>query len=251
VLILLTNDDGIAAPGLRALKDALAGLGDLWVVAPEGERSGVSHAFSLATPLRVEEVRSNGGVYGYSVSGTPVDSAKIALRSILPEKPGLVVSGINRGENTGVNVLYSGTVAAAMEGAIVGIPSVAVSVVWRDKTDYAAAAFYARKVCERVVAKGLPFGILLNVNVPALPLDKIKGLVVARMADSHYIEEIEKRVDPRGREYYWIAGSNHLVGDGKGTDMNAVRDGYVSVTPLDSRMTNDEVIPLLQGWNFE
>ncbi len=251
MIILLTNDDGIYAPGLRALYEALEGIGELWVVAPEGERSGVSHSFSLAMPLRVDPVRSNGTIFGYSVSGSPVDSAKIALRSILPGRPALVVSGINRGENSGINVIYSGTVAAAMEGAIVGIPSIAVSVVWSEKVDYAATGRFTRRLCEKVLNTGLPYGTLLNVNVPALPEERIKGVHISPMAESHYIEDIDRRTDPRGREYYWISGMNTLVGDSAGTDMQAVRDGYIAVTPICARMTDRNFLETMQDWNLE
>jgi len=221
------------------------------MVAPDRERSGVSHAFTLNTPLRVEHHPRHGLERCYSVSGTPVDSAKIALRSLLPEPPALVVSGINRGENSGVNILYSGTIAGAMEGALVGIPSIAFSVGWGDKIDYKPAVKFARLVAEKVLAEGLPFGTLINVNVPNLPLDQIKGFAITSMAQSHYDENIDKRIDPRGRAYYWIAGGLKIVGSGEGTDLRAVQDGYVAVTPLHAQLTNNAFLPTLSGWKFE
>lgn len=226
-------------------------MGEIWVVAPDRERSGVSHTFTLATPLRVERHPRQGCERCYSVTGSPVDAAKIGLRRLLPRLPDLVVSGINRGENSGVNILYSGTVAGAMEGAIVGIPSVAVSTCWADKIDYAPAARFARLVCERAIEEGLPFGTMLNVNVPLAPMDRIKGVRITSMAESHYVEEIDKRTDPRGREYYWIAGTLKIVGDGAGTDMAAIRDGFVSITPLTARLTEKALLPKLEEWRFE
>jgi len=249
--ILITNDDGINAPGIWALRDALEGLGDLWIVAPDRERSGVSHAFTLNTPLRVEHHPRHGLENCYSVTGTPVDSAKIALRRLMPEPPSLVVSGINRGENGGVNILYSGTVAGAMEGALVGIPSIAFSIGWGDKIDYKPAGHYARLIAEKVISEKLPAGALLNVNVPNLPLDKIKGIRITEMADSHYEENIDGRIDPRGRAYYWIAGGLKIVGDGVGTDLNAIQDGFVSITPLRAQLTDDALLTTLTGWNLE
>lgn len=249
-IILLTNDDGINAPGLWALCDAVRDLGEVWVVAPDQERSGVSHAFTLATPLRVEKHPRHGVENCYAISGTPVDAAKLAIRGILPERPALLVAGINRGENSGVNLLYSGTVAGAMEGAIIGIPSIAISLAGNSEFDYTAAAAFARKVCKRVLADGLPFGTLLNVNVPNIAAD-IKGVKVTHQAESHYREEIERRTDPRGREYYWIGGANALVGDGAGSDMEAIRQGFISVTPIHARLTNPDLIPALEGWNLE
>lgn len=250
MLILLTNDDGIHSPGLKALYDALEGLGERWVVAPDRERSGVSHAFTLATPLRIHEVRHEGKRYGFAVNGTPVDTAKIALRRILPEKPALVVSGINHGENTGVNILYSGTVAAAMEGAITGIPSIAFSTVWQEHIDFSTPAKLARRFCEMVLERGLPHGTILNVNVPGLPESEIKGTRLTEMAQSHYVEEIPKSTDPRGRDYYWIAGKNQIVGDGARTDMIALKEGYVSVTPVTARLTDTAFLHTLRDWNL-
>lgn len=246
MLILLTNDDGLYAAGLAALKDALTDLGDVWAVAPAVEQSGVSHAFSITGPLRSEKVVLNGKVYGYSISGTPVDTVKLALGEILPEPPALVVSGINLGENTGINILYSGTVAAAMEGTALGIPSIAVSLATFRSPDYSFTAEFTRKLCRKLPKLQLPADTLLNVNVPVLKRDQIRGVKITCQADSHYDEEIERRLDPRSREYYWIGGRNVLDSKGNDNDMAAVRNGYVSITPLKINQTNHNLIPVLE-----
>ncbi len=251
MIILLTNDDGIYAPGLRALRDAFEGMGDIRIVAPIDEQSGASSAFSLTVPLRVENVSINGDAYGYGVSGKPADAVKLALRSLLPEMPGLVISGVNRGDNSGVNIIYSGTVAGAMEGALLGIPSIAVSLCEYEDPNYSFAAKFTRLLAEMMIEKGIPKRTMLNVNIPFSSENKNKGVRITRQADSHYVEEIKIRQDPRGREYYWIGGFNKQIGDGAGTDLTAVRDGYISVTPLHAQMTDLETIPLLEELDFE
>ncbi|NQU06738.1 MAG: 5'/3'-nucleotidase SurE [Calditrichaeota bacterium] len=248
--ILLTNDDGIHAAGLEALRDSLSGLGDVHVVAPAFEQSGVSHAFSILGMLRYEEVKHKGELFGYAVNGTPVDTVKMALDEILPEPPDIIVSGINHGENSGVNILYSGTLAAAMEGTVLGIPAIAVSVASLRVTDFSIAADFIRKLCIKLPELNLPKDTMLNVNVPNLPKGQIKGVKITRQADSHYNEEIEKRHDPRGREYYWIGGV--CINDSKGddNDMAAVRAGYISITPVRINQTNHDYISTLKGIDF-
>ncbi len=263
MLILLTNDDGIYAPGLSALKEALEELGDIWVVAPAAEQSGVSHAFSLSGPLYVEEVVWNGHRFGIAVNGTPVDAVKLAIRALLPQVPDLVVSGINRGENSGVDLFYSGTVAGAMEAALLGIPAVAVSQSlrslgekvlrnpWGRKiVNYEVSAYYARKVCEEVIRRGLPKGTMLNVNVPLIPMDKIRGVQITTQADSYYIEEMEERQDLRGVGYHWKHWHKALQNDGLGSDVQAVQEGYVSITPVRPRLTDNQSIEYLKGWKW-
>ena len=251
MIILLTNDDGIYDPGLMALKKSLEGLGELWVVAPAVQQSGMSHAFSVFTTLRVEKVNINGDKFGYSVSGTPADAVKIALRSILPEKPGLVVSGINNGSNEGINVLYSGTIAAAMEGTIAGIPSIAVSVKYAVKQDYTFAARFACQICEKTLKHGLPYGTMLSVNIPSLSESKIKGVKIARQADSNYDEEIEERNDPRNLKYYWIGGSCKMIGTDRNNDMSAIEDNYIAITPIRTQTTDEKMLTELKEWNLE
>ncbi len=249
--ILLTNDDGIYAPGLTALRRVMMELGEVWVVAPAVEQSGVSHGFSLIGPLRCEMITLDGSKRCYAVQGTPVDTVKLALHEILPELPDLVVSGINSGENSGVNLLYSGTLAAAMEGAILGIPSIAVSLASFTSTDYSFAAEFTLKLSSMILKNKPPHGTLLNVNIPAVSREKIRGIRITHQASSHYEEEINKRVDPRGRDYFWISGRNALDGDGGGSDMEAVRDGYISITPVKVTQTDNEFISSLKEWTFD
>jgi len=254
-LILLTNDDGINAAGLWALAEAVRDLGEVWIVAPERERSGVSHAFTLATPLRFAHHPRRGFNNVYAVSGTPVDAAKFALNRLLPRRPDLLLAGVNRGENSGINILYSGTVAGAMEGAMVGIPSIAVSIAWYDHDEETSvldvAVKFTRRLSERVLRDGLPFGVMLNVNIPNLPADRIKGVRATSQTESHYKETIDCRSDPRGNEYFWISGVNTVVGDGDGGDMNAVREGYISVSPICPRLTDYTFLEVLKRWNLE
>jgi len=250
MLILLTNDDGINASGLKALKDAMSELGEVWVVAPATEQSGVSHGFSLRGPLKVDEVHSDGRLFGHAVSGTPVDAVKVAVRALLPRMPDLVVSGINAGENTGVDLLYSGTVAGAMEGAMLGIPSLAFSLASRSYTDFDASAQFASKICRNVLERGLPAGLMVNVNVPPFPLDQIKGVRITRQGNSFYEEALERREEPGGVKYYWKRWAKSLSEDGNGSDVCAIRDGYISITPIHSRLTETAMIPVMEEWQL-
>lgn len=231
--ILLTNDDGIAAPGIRALHRPLQKLGSVRVVAPETERSAAGHAITLADPLRVRLFRGRQGYHGHAVSGTPADCVKIAVGAILDQRPHLLVSGINAGANVGVNVLYSGTVSAATEGAILGIPSLAVSVPGRPRS-YRTAALVAQRMAQSVLRHGLPPGVSLNVNVPDLPARRLRGVRVTRMGSYRVTEKFDRRTDPRGNIYYWLAGEVEANRGGPEleTDDAALAAGYVSVTPL-------------------
>jgi len=250
MIILITNDDGIYSHGIKALKEALSDLGDVWVVAPSGQQSGVSHSFSFFRPLRVHKIKSNGSTFGYAVDGTPADAAKIALRHLLPEKPALVLSGINNGENNGINIMYSGTVAGAMEGALVGVPSIAVSQTWSDSEDYAVSARVARYFAEKTLNEGLPYGTMLNVNVPMLPFEQIKGIRVVEQAESFYADEIERRKDPRGTEYYWIGGTHAMIAPERESDMTVIKNGYVTVTPISARATDHRMLSEINGWGL-
>jgi 5'-nucleotidase len=244
--ILLTNDDGILAPGLQALWARLKGSATLDVVAPLTERSAVGHAITLSDPLRVETVRGPRGFSGLAVTGTPADCVKIAVRTALAEPPDLVVSGINAGANVGTNVLYSGTVSAATEASFLGLPAIAVSVRGKP-VSYGPAAEFTARLVELVATRGLPPGVSLNVNVPNLPLSRIKGMKVTRMGGYKVTEWFDRRVDPRGRVYYWQAGemAEPEVGAGPDTDDNALRAGYVSVTPLYPDLTAHSFLPEL------
>jgi 5'-nucleotidase len=240
VTILLTNDDGIYAPGLTALYRELQRLGDVKVVAPESEQSAVGHAISLTTPLRVKEVALDGGVQGWAVSGTPADCVKIALAELLPEAPEMVVSGINLGPNVGINVLYSGTVSAATEAAILGVKGVALSLNSYDKkADFATAALLARELLARLQDwEHWSNGICLNVNLPALPRERVKGVRITRQDTGPLVEHFERRVDPRQHVYYWLAEINERQASDPETDYGALAAGYISITPIHHDLTH-------------
>lgn len=234
MIILLSNDDGIQSEGLIALEKSLARLGDIYTVAPDRAQSSMSHALTLHRPLRVHEL----GPRRLSVDGTPVDCVKLALTGLLPVKPDLVVSGINKGPNLGDDIIYSGTVSAAIEGTLLGIPAIAVSLVAFENFDFRAAAEFTAALIERIRQPGIPAGTLLNVNVPHLPRDQLKGWKFTRMGKRHYSETIVERVDPRGGKYYWIGGDDLGFAKDDGTDCMAVHEGYISVTPLQCDMTD-------------
>lgn len=254
-LILLSNDDGVDANGLVALAAALDGLGTLAVVAPTQEQSAVGHAITVRDPMRAHAwpfEGPSGPVWARAVTGTPADCVKLAAQKLLPRKPDLVVSGINHGPNTAVNVIYSGTVSAATEAAILGIPSVAVShCAWSTEADFEAAGRYARLVAEHVLRDGLPPGTLLNVNVPDLALDAIQGVRITRQARARWEEEFEERRDPMDRPYYWLGGRFVDLDEGQDTDLHAIGRGYVSVTPLHYDLTAYAALERLEGWSWE
>ena len=238
MLILLTNDDGIQADGLYHLYLACRGLGEVTIVAPDAEQSAVGHAITLSLPLRVKEAERQGRFYGYAVNGTPADCVKIAVRAILKKMPDLVISGINLGPNLGTDVIYSGTVSAATEAAILGIKSIAVSLAAYEKPDFRPAAEFAKELAVWVMKRRLPKDVLLNVNVPPLPKDKIKGVLWTRQGKCRVTEVFHKRKDPRGRTYYWMSGHVSQNREGKEADYSAVQKGYISVTPVHFDLTN-------------
>jgi 5'-nucleotidase len=238
MIILLSNDDGIQSEGLTALEQSLAHLGELYTVAPDRAQSSTSHSLTLHRPLRVHEL----GPRRMAVNGTPVDCVKLALTGLLPAKPDLVVSGINKGPNLGDDIIYSGTVSAAIEGTLLGIPAIAVSLVTFVNFDFRAAAEFTARLIESIQKPGIPAGTLLNVNVPDLPRDQLKGWKFTRMGKRHYSETIVERVDPRGGKYYWIGGDDLGFAHDDGTDCVAVHEGYVSVTPLQCDMTDHRLL---------
>jgi 5'-nucleotidase len=235
--ILVTNDDGITSPGLHALYVALSELGEVTIVAPDAEQSAVGHAITTITPLRFKEVELADGIAGYAVKGTPADSVRLAILTICQTPPDLVVSGINLGPNTATNVIYSGTVSAATEARILHVPSIAVSLATFKDPIWKTAAQYARDLAAEVLAHGLPDKVLLNINVPNVPLDKVKGVRVTRQGNSGYKERYETRADPRGVPYYWQAGTYSMTDVEEDTDALAVDRGYVSVTPVSFDLT--------------
>ena len=248
-LILVTNDDGIDSQGIIALANAMADLGEVVVAAPDRQQSAVGHALTVAQPLRVTRFRRNEKLVGYAVNGTPADCVKITIASILKRKPDLVISGINHGQNTSINILYSGTVSAATEGMLLGIPSIAISLASYDihsKCDVAAE--YATIIAEKLLHDNpLPKGTLLNVNVPALPKESIKGIKITRHSNSYWDDYYEKRTDPFGRDYYWFSGLYKIDDMGLDSDDVAINEGFVSVTPIHFNFTNYEMLPKLES----
>lgn len=239
--ILLCNDDGIFANGIRALAGRMAELGEVDVVAPNAQQSAVGHALTVASPLRVERYEHNGQFFGRAVNGTPADCVKLAVCHLLDYRPDLLVSGINHGRNTAASLVYSGTVSGATEGTMMGIPSIAVSYddLARD-ADFSAAAEMALRIARIVLREGLSPGVLLNVNVPKLPLEEIRGIRVTRQGDSYWDDRYDERTDPMGNPYYWLHGDYITVGTN--TDDHALAEGYVSVTPVHYRLTAEEEI---------
>jgi len=242
--ILVTNDDGIESPGLTALADALKAIGEVWVVAPDRERTAVAHAVTLHKPLRVHRLAPRT----FSVNGTPVDCVNLALLKVMPKPPAVVVSGINKGVNLGDDVLYSGTVSAAMEGTILGVPSIAVSQEGREIFRFPVAADYAARIVRLVLEHGLPEETLLNVNVPNRALRSIKGVRVTGLSRRRFENPIIEKHDPHGRKYYWIAGTRVSWSRSKNADHEAIEQGRVSVTPIHLDSTNYAELDRFRGW---
>ena len=242
--LLLSNDDGYFAPGLAALAEGLAPLGEITVVAPERDRSGASNSLTLDRPLQLSRA-ANGFFY---VNGTPTDCVHMAVTGLLEFEPDIIVSGINSGSNMGDDTLYSGTVAAATEGYLLGIPAIAVSLVSRDFKHYATAARVARDIVERIARA--PFGapVLLNVNVPDVPYDEVKGIEVTRLGRRHKAQPVVPGKNPRGETVYWVGPAGAAREAGPGTDFHALERGAVSVTPLQIDLTHADQIPLVDGW---
>ena len=248
-LILVSNDDGIHSDGLRALADAVAVHGRVIVVAPDREQSAVSHALTLHRPLRIDELEPGR----YTVDGTPTDCINLAINAILRERPALVISGINKGANLGDDVTYSGTVSAAMEGTLLGVPSIAVSQIGRGSYDFGIAATFTAELVARVLANPLPADTLLNVNVPQFQNgERPRGVALTRMGRRRYGDAIVEKVDPRGRKYYWIGGEELSFLEEEGTDFDAVSRGSISVTPIHLDLTNyasfDALRSLVSSW---
>jgi len=241
--ILASNDDGIHAEGLRALVAALKPLGEVTVIAPDREQSATSHSLTLHRPLRVRSTAD--GIL--SVDGTPTDCVLLGVHGFLKRPPALVVSGINHGPNMGNDVLYSGTVAAASEGAFLGIPSIAFSLASWDSRDFSAAGRVAHDLVKRLLDRGLPRGACLNVNIPAIPFEQIQGTKVARLGKRVFRDVIVEKKDPRGKSYYWIGGEDPTWEPDEASDFHAVSEGYVSVTPLTFELTDYKGIVELEA----
>jgi len=246
-VILVTNDDGVRSEGIGALKEALKELGTVYIVAPDRERSAASHSLTLSHPLRVEK----HGPRVYSVDGTPTDCVNLGVNGILRgKKIDLLVSGINKGANLGDDITYSGTVSAAMEGTLLGIPSVAVSLVTRSRFRFDVASEFALAVARKVMRKGLPGDTLLNVNVPNVGREEIRGVRATRMGKRVYGDLIVEKRDPRGRKYYWIGGDHIRSEDVPGSDLEAIEGNCVSITPIHLDLTNYAALRALRKWTW-
>ena len=249
-LILVVNDDGISAPGIRKLINIMNDFGDVVVVAPEWPQSGMGHAITINATLRCDKITMDDGAQTeYSVSGTPVDCVKLAVNQILYRKPDLCVSGINHGSNSSINVIYSGTMSAAVEGALEGIPSVGFSLLdFSHDADFSEGEKYIRKILQSVIENGLPEGVCLNVNIPkSKKNEKIKGMKICRQAKANWEEEFDERKDPNGRTYYWLTGKFVNYDKGDDTDERALENHFVSVVPVQYDVTAHHAISTLNN----
>jgi 5'-nucleotidase len=254
VQILLTNDDGVYAPGLRALRTELRKLGDVTVVAPAGEQSAVGHSITLLTPLLVQEVvDENQQPMGWAVEGRPADCVKLALMELLPQKPDLIVSGCNAGSNAGINILYSGTVAAAVEGAFYLCTSIAVSLEYTKPKplDFPRAAALAVRVIEQILAKGPAPGSLFNINIPSFERGPIQGVRIVPQNVAPYLETFDRRVDPRGRVYFWSRPNFSCPEPLPDTDVTALEERFITVTPLQFNLTHFAMLGQMGDWKFD
>jgi 5'-nucleotidase len=251
-LILVTNDDGITAPGLRTLIEVMKTIGDVVVVAPDSPQSGMGHAITVNSTLFVEKVKvDKGKQMEYSCSGTPADCVKLAVTQILDRKPDLCVSGINHGSNSSINVIYSGTMSAAIEAGIEGIPAIGFSLLdYSWNANFEAAKPYVKSIVENVLKEGLPKDVVLNVNIPNLSKKELKGIKICRQARANWEEEFDKRTNPQGRIYYWLTGKFVNLDHGEDTDEWALQNGYVSVVPVQFDLTAHHCIQTLNTWNF-
>ncbi|MFO0265400.1 MAG: 5'/3'-nucleotidase SurE [Cyclobacteriaceae bacterium] len=253
-LILVSNDDGITSRGIRTLVDIMKELGDVLVVAPDGPQSGMGHAITVGDTLRLEQSRIFDGVESYECSGTPADCVKMARHFVLKDQrqPDIVVSGINHGSNTSISVLYSGTMSAAIEGAIEGTPAIGFSLCdYSHGADFSHTGPYVKKIAEQVLRKGLPKGVALNVNIPPKRNEPIKGIRVCRQANAKWVEEFVKRYDPNGRQYFWMTGNFVNFDKGEDNDEWAIANNFVSVVPCQFDLTAHMAIPVLnEDWEI-
>ncbi|GCD79287.1 5'/3'-nucleotidase SurE [Schleiferia thermophila] len=253
-LILVCNDDGITAPGIRNLIKAVQNIGDVVVVAPDKPQSGMGHAITINSSLRCDPIKiDDGSQKEYACSGTPVDCVKLAVSYLLPRKPDLIVSGINHGSNSSINVIYSGTMSAAVEGALENIPSIGFSLLdYAWEADFSKALRWVRVISKLVLKHGLPKGICLNVNIPKVINNQdYKGVKICRQAEAMWEEEIDVRKDPRGRNYFWLSGSFVNHDKGKDTDEYALENYFISVVPIKVDFTAYDQLKAMSKWNFE
>ncbi|PCJ82206.1 MAG: 5'/3'-nucleotidase SurE [Bacteroidetes bacterium] len=251
-LILITNDDGITSAGICALAEAVIDLGDVYVVAPDSPQSGMGHAVTIGDILRIKPAYFPvKGVTAHSTSGTPVDCVKLAIYTILPKKPDLLISGINHGSNSSINVIYSGTMSAAVEGAVESIPAIGFSLLDNDAdADFRASKVVARKMAKEVLKRGLPTGVCLNVNIPKLSPDKLKGLKVCRQSAGYWKDSFDERNAPNGDVYYWLKGEFTNPDRGEDTDEWALTNGFASIVPTQFDLTAHHAIADLNRWEL-
>lgn len=250
--ILVTNDDGINAIGIKSLVEALQGMGNIYVVAPDAQKSACGHGITIHMPVLVNEVEFEGAKKAWSVAGTPADCVKLGVNQLVKEKVDMVFSGINQGGNLGTDVLYSGTVSGAVEGILLGIPSVAISVDTHTGSDFEPAKKITRNVCQRMIEKHLEPETLLNVNVPYIPEGEIKGVEITPLGIREYTENFMERKDPRGKAYYWYSGipkKNDITSED--TDVMAIEKGYISITPIHFDLTNYRIINNVKKWDIK
>jgi len=253
-LILVCNDDGITAPGIRSLIDVCISIGDVYVVAPDSPQSGMGHAITINSTLRCDPIiiEKDAPQIEYSCSGTPVDCVKLAVTTILPRKPDLVVSGVNHGSNSSINVIYSGTMSAAVEGALEGIPAIGFSLLdYSWEADFEPAKPWMKQIIQQVLNEGLPEGVCLNVNIPKASDEPYKGIKVCRQARANWEEEMDIRKDPRGRTYYWLTGKFVNYDKGTDTDEWALANNYLSVVPVSFDVTAHHYLSKLSPWEHE
>ncbi|MDZ4839084.1 MAG: 5'/3'-nucleotidase SurE [Bacteroidota bacterium] len=248
-VILITNDDGITAPGIAMLINSVRHLGKIIVVAPDSPQSGMGHAVTISRPLRLDPVKVFEGIESYSCSGTPADCVKLAVSKVLHKKPDIVVSGINHGSNSSINVLYSGTMSAAVEAAIEGIPAIGFSFCnYSHGADMSSAGAVAAVVTKQLMENPLPSNKLLNVNIPDLPTDQLKGIKICRQAKAKWEEEFSERIDPHGRKYFWLTGKFANYDSGDDTDEAALKAGFVSIVPVQYDLTAHDVVESIKNW---
>ena len=252
-LILVTNDDGINAPGIRTLISVVKNIGDVIVVAPDSPQSGMGHAITINSTLHSSRITpKNSEIIEYSCSGTPADCVKLAINELMPRKPDLCVSGINHGSNSSINVIYSGTMSAAIEAGIEGVPAIGFSLLdYSWNADFSHSKDFIRKITLNALNNGIPKGVVLNVNIPAVKKSDIKGVKICRQAKAYWVEEFDKRKNPLGQEYYWLTGKFVNKDQGEDTDEWALKNNYISIVPVEFDLTAHHAIQDLNQWDFK
>ena len=252
-IILVTNDDGINAPGIRTLVSVIKDIGDVIVVAPDSPQSGMGHAITINSTLHSSRITpKNSEIIEYSCSGTPADCVKLAINELMPRKPDLCVSGINHGSNSSINVIYSGTMSAAIEAGIEGVPAIGFSLLdYSWNADFSQSKDFIRKITLNALNNGIPKGVVLNVNIPAVKKSDIKGVKICRQAKAYWVEEFDKRKNPLGQEYYWLTGKFVNKDQGEDTDEWALKNNYISIVPVEFDLTAHHAIQGLNEWDFK